>query len=133
MDARELGESEIRHVSVSDEWTHVTDRRFIEWLIDSDQHSDAVLVFPDDWRSLTPLVDEFVRQRQLDAFCILCNRTHAHKGLTKKDDDTREIRGSSYNRLYCPEGHLLMLRQTLRRILTSSRLMQADGRKKDQM
>ncbi|MGJ8652490.1 MAG: hypothetical protein ACSHX8_04405 [Opitutaceae bacterium] len=108
LDARDLGESEIRYESGSRDCTHVTDRRFLEWLMDSDQHSDEVLVFPDHWWSLTSLIDKFVRSKRIDAFCIQCNRTHAHKNLVKEDDDSAGPKKYIYNRLYCPDGHLLL-------------------------
>lgn len=130
VDARELGESDIGYASVFDDYTHATDRRFLEWLMDSDQHTDEVLVFPDHWWSLMPLIDSFVRSRRIDAFCIRCNRTHAHNDLVKKDDDPAERRSIICNRLYCPEGHLLMDHEVMRRIYASRPLLQIEKRKR---
>ncbi|MGJ8653051.1 MAG: hypothetical protein ACSHX8_07240 [Opitutaceae bacterium] len=111
IDARHFGESLIRYYPNNDH-THIQDRRFVEWLMDADQHTDETLKLPDSWWSLGSSIDNYVRNNRVDAFCAQCNQRYPYKQLVS-NDDPGNLAGSNFNRLFCPRAHLLLKIQTI--------------------
>lgn len=112
INAQSFGESMVRFFPDKQDGTHLIDRRFIEWLMDADSHSNEILALPEHWWSLGNSVSRYVRAHRCDAFCIQCNRTHGYSSLRLQDDSGHQ-NGSNYNRLYCPQGHLLLKVETI--------------------
>lgn len=108
---RNFGESLIRYYPVRDD-TNVKDRRFVEWLMDADQHSDEILKLPDRWWSLASSIKRHLHTHQVGGFCHKCNRTYAYKEMISQNDSGRES-GSNFDRLFCPHAHLLLKVETI--------------------
>lgn len=117
-DAREFGEHFIQKFPVK-EFTHVMDRRLIEWFMDSDQHDDRVLELPSNWAGMTLRIHEFIRAKRLGVFCIKCNQSHHYSDCTTLDDEQGV--GSCYKRLICPNVHLLFKHEFIRMIRSPRR------------
>ena len=95
---------------------HPKARKLVNWLHDCDQHSDEVLDLPRQWISVESAILKHIKSSGSTCFCVACNRPlewHEMKAL----DDGRELegRGAQYfDRLLCPEGHLLIEVSTIR-------------------
>lgn len=104
LDARTFGEYFIRSFPDAED-THIKDRRLMEWFIDSDQCNEQVTILPVNWEHIIHRADEFIRRKHIPVFCMKCNHCHPYRDLHIQDDELGP--GSCYNRLVCPEGHIL--------------------------
>ncbi|MGJ8648713.1 MAG: hypothetical protein ACSHX4_00005 [Opitutaceae bacterium] len=107
VDARLLG-SHLNVYITEMQRVNLRNERLIEWFLDADQNNDAVLDLPRQWTRLDLTFQKFVRRIEAPCFCVACNREYPMNELERMDDRMGSAKGSClYDRLICPEDHLL--------------------------
>ncbi len=78
------------------------------------QRNDAIrepTPVPDAWWGFQEVADDLVRQGLAEVRCFKCGAMVPNHKLLRKDD--HGCPGSNYNRLTCPEGHWLLVVETI--------------------
>jgi hypothetical protein len=78
----------------------------LHWLQHRDKSIVIPVAIPDEWDRFKYIANELLRTKSMEVRCLKCNDKYRSDELQRMDDEN--LPGWNFNRLLCPNGHLVL-------------------------